>query len=138
MGAMPPRDLTRLAQAVKARRHQLGLARTKAAAEAGIAKDTWKRVEEANPVRSLNYAKIDHALGWATGSCDAIAEGGRPVRASDSDTAPNVVIADGVDRAAVVRQVVESASIGVTDLDAPQIRALSARIIEDLEAKGII
>lgn len=138
MGAMPPSDLTRLAQAVKAQRLQLGLARTKAADEAGMSKDTWKRVEEGNPVRSMNYAKIDRVLGWATGSCEIIAAGGNPVRAADSHVAPGVTIADGVDRALVVQQVVESASVGITDLDAPQIRALSARIIEDLGAKGII
>ncbi|MFE7485559.1 helix-turn-helix domain-containing protein [Streptomyces sp. NPDC057552] len=135
---MPPSDLTRLAQAVKARRLQLGLARTKAADDAGMSKDTWKRVEEGKPVRSMNYAKIDHALGWATGSCEVIAAGGNPIRADDSLVAPGVTLADGVDRALVVQQVIESASVGITDLDAPQIRALTARIVEDLEAKGII
>lgn len=135
---MPPRDLTRLAQAVKARRLQLGLARKKAADEVGMSKDTWQRVEEAKPVRALNYAKIDRVLGWATGTCEAVGDGGNPVLAEESGSVPGVTIADAAERDLTVQRVVESASIGVTDLSAPEIRVLSARIVEDLKKAGII
>ncbi|WP_326768798.1 helix-turn-helix transcriptional regulator [Streptomyces sp. NBC_01591] len=135
---MPPRDLTRLAQAVKARRLQLGLARKKAADEVGMSKDTWQRVEEAKPVRALNYAKIDRVLGWATGTCEAVGDGGDPVPAEESGSASGVTIADATERDLTVQRVVESASIGVTDLSASEIRALSARIVEDLKKAGVI
>ncbi|MFJ8923931.1 helix-turn-helix domain-containing protein [Streptomyces sp. NPDC102415] len=135
---MPPSDLTRLAQAVKARRLQLGLARKKAADEAGMSKDTWQRVEDAKPVRAMNYAKIDRVLGWATGSCELVTSGGEAVLAKESAAAPGVTVTDVSERTLTVQQVVESASIATTDLPASEIRALSARIIEDLKEKGLL
>jgi DNA-binding XRE family transcriptional regulator len=132
--------LSLLAQAVKERRFTLGLARTRAAELAGISKETWKRVEDGDPVREMNYAKIDQALGWAVGSCVAVKAGGSPTPVRRSDVDPSVVLADvsGTARDATVRRVVESASIGVTDLSAPEIRELSARIVGDLKREGII
>lgn len=135
---MSTRDLTRLAQAVLARRHQLGIARKKAAESVGMSKDTWKRVEEASPIRAMNYAKIDQVLGWATGSCDLIATGGDPVPADPSNTVGGVTVADVSGRASTAQRIVEGASIAVTNLSAPEIRALSARIVEDLQKEGVI
>lgn len=133
-------DLRALAEAVKGRRHALGFARLYAAKLAGMSKDTWKRVEEAQPVRELNYAKIDRILGWATGSCLSIKAGGSPTPAQQSQTDPAVTLASlpGSDRRTKALRVVESASIGVTDLSAPEIRELSARIIDDLTREGIL
>lgn len=76
---MATRDLDRLAKHVKAHRLELYTSRDAAAAAAGMTKDTWQRVEEGRPVRESSYAKVDRALGWATGSCVSIAEGGEPV-----------------------------------------------------------
>lgn len=139
-GHMSTDDLPRLADVVKTRRLALGLARKKAAAEAGIAPDTWKRVEVAEPVREMNYAKIDQVLGWAVGSCIAIKAGGSPTVAERSVANPSVTLADAAtnERGAKVRQVVESASIGTTGLTAPEIRELSERIVGDLKREGII
>lgn len=138
---MESRDLERLKNAVKARRLELGLARKKAAEDlAGISKDTWQRVEDAKQVRDMNYAKIDQTLGWAVGSCILIAEGGEAVLAEPSEADPTVTLAriTPAEREARIERTVQSATIAVTDLDAPAIRALSARIIEDLKADGII
>lgn len=138
---MSSRDLERLRQAVRERRLALRLARKKAAEDlAGISKDTWQRVEDGLPVRDMNYAKIDQALGWAVGSCILIAEGGEPIPAEPSEADPSVTLAriTPAEREAIAERRIQSATIAVTDLDAPTIRALSARIIEDLKADGII
>lgn len=76
---MATRDLRRLAARVKAHRLELYPSRLAAAKVAGISKDTWQRVEEAEGVREATYAKVDRALRWATGSSIAVAEGGEPV-----------------------------------------------------------
>lgn len=121
-----------------ARRHQLGLARKKAAESVGMSKDTWKRVEEGNPVRAMNYSRIDGVLGWAIGSCDLIASGGDPVPATESATVSGVTIADVTDRAAKAQRIVEGASVAVTNLPADEIRALTTRILKDLQKEGFI
>ena len=79
---MATRDLGRLAVRVKAHRHEQYASRDAAAAAAGVTRNAWKRVEEGQEVRELTYAKVDRALGWATGSCILIAEGGEPFLAS--------------------------------------------------------
>lgn len=133
-------DLSRLARAVKQRRLTLGLPRLKAANEAGISKDTWKRVEEALPVREMSYAAIDPVLGWAVGSCDNIRAGGSSTVVEESEVDPGVTlvtVSDSV-HGATVRRVVESATIAVTNLPASEIRKLTERIINDLRKSGII
>lgn len=58
----------------------------KRAAEAGgITKDTWQRIEEGQPARPTSYLGVERALGWAVGSCMAIAEGGEPVLVDAAD-----------------------------------------------------
>lgn len=132
-------DLPRLASAVKTRRLELGLPRLKAANEAGISKDTWKRVEEAAPVRELNYAKIDVVLGWATGSCIVILGGGHPIPVGPSATAPDVTIADTTDASRDARaKTVVSSLLGTTDLPDAEIKPLSDRIIDDLKRQGLL
>lgn len=134
-------DLGRLAHAVKGRRFALGLARTRAAELAGISKDTWKRVEEGAPVREMNYAKVDQALGWAVGSCVSIKAGGSPTVVEQSKADPAVTLADVSDasRGATARRVVESAFIAtLTDMPAREIRELSERIVGDLKREGVI
>ncbi|GKQ39508.1 hypothetical protein [Streptomyces sp. A012304] len=80
---MATRDLDRLAKRVKAHRHEQYSSRDAAAAAAGVTRNTWKRVEEGLEVRELTYAKVDRALGWVTGSCVLIAEGGEPFLAAE-------------------------------------------------------
>lgn len=132
--------LRALAEAVKGRRLALGLARKRAADQAGISKDTWRRVEEALPVRDMSYAAMDPVLGWAVGSCAAVKGGGSPTVAHPSVSDPKTTIADVTDatRGVAVKRIVESASIGTTDLSASEIRELAARIVDDLTREGII
>lgn len=80
---MATRDLDRLATRVKAHRHEQYPSRDAAATAAGVTRNTWKRVEEGLEVRELTYAKVDKALGWVTGSCVLIAEGGEPFLAAE-------------------------------------------------------
>jgi DNA-binding XRE family transcriptional regulator len=80
---MATRDLGRLATRVKAHRHEQYPSRDAAAAAAGVTRNTWKRVEEGLEVRELTYAKVDKALGWVTGSCILIADGGEPFLATE-------------------------------------------------------
>jgi hypothetical protein len=82
---MATRDLGRLAKSVKAHRLELYPSRLAAAQAAGISKDTWHKVEEGQDVRDSTYTKVDKALGWVTGSCMLIAEGGSPVLAGDME-----------------------------------------------------
>lgn len=81
---MATRDLARLATRVRAHRHEQYSSRDAAAAAAGVTRNTWKRVEEGQEVREQTYAKVDKALGWVTGSCILIAEGGAPFLAAES------------------------------------------------------
>ena len=132
-------DLPRLARAVKARRLALGLARLKAASEADISKDTWKRVEDGLPVRELSYAAIDPVLGWAVGSCDAIRAGGEPTIATRSAAAPEVVIADvEVSPREKARGIISQsfASTGMQPIG--DVKDMIDRIVDDLARKGVI
>jgi DNA-binding XRE family transcriptional regulator len=138
---MATRDLDRLAKNVKAHRMEYFASRKAAADTAGISKDTWQRVEEGAEVRESTYAKIDKALGWATGSCLAIAEGGNPVfvqpaaGGSSATAAPTYqrLTADAVRRAAfeAARAKMPAAPIG--DID-----AFSDELVEVLRRTGDI
>lgn len=137
-GHMSTGDLERLASAVRARRLALGLARKTAA---GVAPDTWKRIESGQRLRAMSYAKVDQALNWAVGSCEAILAGGEPTLIEPSQADPKTTLADVSDatRGAAVKRIVESASIATTDsLSAAEIRELAARVAEDLAREGII
>ncbi|MEW2578423.1 helix-turn-helix domain-containing protein [Streptomyces syringium] len=136
-----PQDLARLARYVTERRHELQLARTKAADAAGMSKDTWRRVETGQPVRDSKYAQIDRTLHWATGSCASVLEGGEPVTVEPSAAKAGVVISKVpvADLASEIQRAVESASIATTDnLSAAQIRALSAKVVDRLREQGVL
>lgn len=112
--------------------------RLAAAQAAGISKDTWQRVEEAEEVRESTYAKIDKALGWATGSCVTIAEGGNPVLVGEPDEGapaepPASITAAELRRAAfdAARTTLPAAPIG--DID-----AFSDELVEMLRKAGAI
>jgi hypothetical protein len=87
---MAPSDLPRLATLVKQRRLGLRLARKAAADAAGVSKDTWRRVEEGEPVREMSYAKIEPILKWTPGSCLAILAGGEPELLNEPSAGPEV------------------------------------------------
>jgi len=136
---MAPRDLDALAKAVKKRRIELGLAYKGAAKQAGIAPETWKRIETGLPVRELSYAKVDPVLQWAAGSCIAVMEGRSAIPVTPSETTPGVSISpvppEVLDAA---KDVVQLAAIATTSgLTADEIRALSEKVVRDLKEKGL-
>lgn len=115
---------------------ELFAARKAAADAAGISKDTWQRVEDGETVRESTYAKIDRALGWSTGSCVAVAEGGEPILADRSvitPDAPPPLPADAVRRAVfeAARAKLPLAAIG--DLD-----AFSDELVEVFRRVGMV
>lgn len=120
---------------------ELYTSRKAAADTASVSKDTWQRVEEGLDVRETTYVKIDKALGWASGSCLIVAEGGSPVfvesRSSDSSDssppAPQPLSADAVRRAAfeAARAKMPTAPIG--DID-----AFADELVEVLRRTGEI
>ncbi|MFI8962115.1 helix-turn-helix domain-containing protein [Streptomyces sp. NPDC053493] len=137
---MAPRDLDALAKAVKERRIELGLGYKSAAKEAGIAPDTWKRIETGLPVRELSYAKVDPVLQWAPGSCKAVLGGRSPVPVAPAEGAPGVSISPVPPEALeAAKGVVQLAAIATTNgLTSEQIRALSEKVIQDLQEKGYL
>lgn len=137
---MATRDLVRLGKRVKAHRHELYPSRVAAAkAAGGMSKDTWKRVEDGLEVREGTYAKIEKALGWASESCKAIADGGEPVLVDTSRAAspaappPAQLNAEELRRAAfeAARSKLQAASVG--DID-----AFSDELVEVLRRAGMV
>lgn len=136
---MATRDLGRLAKRVKAHRLELYPSRLAAATAAGISKDTWGRVERGLVVLEVKYAQIDRALGWASGSCIAIAEGGEPVLVDHPNgaaavaTQPPQIGAEALRRAAfeAARAKLPGAAIG--DID-----AFSDELVEVLRRAGAV
>ncbi|MFE7395670.1 hypothetical protein [Streptomyces sp. NPDC057557] len=138
---MAHQDPARLAKYVKDRRLELGIPRKKAAAEAGMSKDTWQRIEEADSVRLMSISKVDAVLGWASGSAVGILEGKEPITTKASENAPGVDISQrpAVDIEGRARDVIQLATIATTSgLTAEEIRELSDKAVRDLKANGLI
>ncbi|GHH29924.1 helix-turn-helix domain-containing protein [Streptomyces rubradiris] len=130
-------DLDRLAERVKMHRLEQYSSRDAAAAAAGISRNTWKRVEEGQEVYESTYVKVDKALGWATGSCIAIIEGGDPVFAdspttSSPDPAPGMTEKQARDMAwDTARATLPTAPVGELD-------AFVNELVENLRRAGIV
>lgn len=133
-------DLYRLATAVTTRRLQLNLSILRAASMANVSKDTWKRIERAEPVRHLTYDKVESALSWTVGSCRKIMDGGEATLLNDDIEAGVRITA--VPPAALegeIRDAVQGALIATADdLTVAQIREVNQRAIEILRARGIL
>ncbi|MGW7350883.1 hypothetical protein [Streptomyces sp. NPDC054784] len=135
------RDLERLAEHVKERRHELEKGTRDIAAAAGLARATVIRVEDGEAIRDLNYAKLDAALGWARGSCLLVAEGSEPVKLDEKELAPGRTAATvpQADLHGEVKESVALTALAVTDgLTAEEIRTLSEKVAEDLARRGVI
>ena len=73
-------DRTRLATFVKKRRRELGLSVRAAADRGGVARGTWTALEDGSRRTSdSNYAGVERALFWTTGSIEAILAGRKPI-----------------------------------------------------------
>ncbi|MFD0927245.1 hypothetical protein [Williamsia deligens] len=64
-----------MATAVVRRRLEKGLSKEAAATAAGISSITWKRVEDALPVRDIKLRSVEEALGWQQGTVERIGDG---------------------------------------------------------------
>ncbi|WP_405941593.1 helix-turn-helix domain-containing protein [Streptomyces sp. NBC_00207] len=129
------RDHDRLATQVRARRAELGLSRAALAERAGVSKGTCHRLEEGQPIRDINYAKIDAALGWAPGSCASIRDGGAPTPALGAEGLSLVKVPideEGIGDAFMIIAVKGS------DLPASKIRAMRDDLIEELKQRGML
>jgi DNA-binding XRE family transcriptional regulator len=131
-------DLDRLAKYVKAHRLELFASRKAAADVAGISKDTWQKVEEGAEVREVTYAKVERALGWATGSCIAIAEGGEPVLVSEAAGGSGALPASSGPLSAEVlrRAAFEAARAKMPGAPIGEIDAFSDELVEVLRKAG--
>lgn len=130
----------RLAALVGGRRMALGLPIAAVAEAAGLSKDTYKKVEAAQPIRDASYAKVDKALRLVPGSCrgvldgadalaDAAATGRDGLRVHALTVAPDTAVRDAVVSAAI-------ATSGT--LTAAEIRDLSQRVLEELKDRGLL
>lgn len=129
--------LERLAQRVKERRLELGLASEKAARSVGMSKDTWRRVERGESVRELTYARIEHVLQWAQGSCAAIRAGRESISIEEAGGGVLHEVPDALE--AEVRQAVTNATIAMmSSLTASEIRALNDQVVKELRGRGIL
>lgn len=133
-------DLQRLAERVKKRRLQLNLSVIRAADLAGLSKDTWKRVEEALPVRHITYDKVEVALRWTVGSCRKIVEGGEAVILDDAGAfGAQITPVPPEMLEAEIRDAVQGALIATADdLTAAKIRQVNERAIAVLRERGIL
>lgn len=81
----------RVAQAVRGRRHALGLTQAEVTAAGGPSKAVLYQLEHGKPkgYRDALVAGLEGILGWAPGSLAAVARGERPVELDDqSDGRP--------------------------------------------------
>ena len=73
-------DYQRLGDQVRDRRNAIGLKQHQAAERAGISLPVWGVVERAERTRyrKSTFRAVERALGWASGSVEAILAGGEP------------------------------------------------------------
>lgn len=137
---MATHDLDRLSGYVKKHRLELFTSRKAAADAAGISKDTWLRVESGLQVRESTYPKIDRALGWAAGSCVAIAEGGEPALAAHSDdgSPAEAPAAAPLDAETLKRAAFEAARAKLPNAPIGDLDAFSDELVEILRRGGSV
>lgn len=145
---MTTRDLPRLATFVARRRVELRLGIEPAARSVGMSKDTWKKVEglpeEAGPqpVRAATYARVDEALKWVMGSCEAIMEGGLPSEIESIGNGASMISVPQDDLGEEIQQAVHNAFLAAkdlsVDLSVSDVRKVNERIIEELIRRGIV
>lgn len=86
-GHMAARNSKRLAEAIEARRGELGITQAEFAERGGLALKTVSRLENGGTeARSTTLAAIDRAAGWKNGSAARILVGGEPEAEDTSGT----------------------------------------------------
>ena len=130
---MATRDLHRLAKYVRAHRLEQFSSRDAAATAAGVSKNTWKRVEEGEGVWEKTYAKIEKVLGWGTGSCLQIAEGGEPLLVGGT---PSTATAPRLSEDALRKAAYEAAMTKLPDASIGAVREFADELVEVLRRAG--
>lgn len=138
MTAPSPADRLRLAKLVIRRRRELGWHKVDAAKAAGLTHTTYMRVENAESVRDVTYAKIEAAFGWAPGACVAFLEGAEEVQlAGEVLEGTRFAPASGLDEMA--RKAVQDAVIAVLPATpAGDMIELSNKVVEMLRERGVV
>ncbi|MGW0032094.1 hypothetical protein ACWDXD_19990 [Streptomyces sp. NPDC003314] len=128
----------RLGRLVHARRMELDLSLRAAAESADIAVNTLRRVESGLPVRAVNYAKIDRALSWASGSSMAVLGGAHhPIEVEATPVDDGIMLASIHDED--LKGAVTNAVVAVADtLTAREIRDISERVLQELRQRGLL
>jgi transcriptional regulator with XRE-family HTH domain len=131
-------DLQRLAERIAARRKRLGLSVRRAAAAAGISKDTWTRLENAQSVWQSTYDAIEPVLGWTAGSCRKIIDGGEAAYLDEAEPGQITPVPPQV-LETEIRAAVQGALISSTDeLTTAQVREVNDKAIAALRDAGIL
>lgn len=128
----------RLARLVIQQRTKLGWHKAQAAEAAGLTITTYMRVEKAESVRDVTYAKVDRAFGWAPGASMAVLEGAREPQLAGEEV-EGVRIAPMAETAEGVRQAVQHVVIAtLPDTPAGKMAELSEGVLAELRKRGIL
>jgi transcriptional regulator with XRE-family HTH domain len=131
-------DYQRLAEVVRDRRLELGMTIAAVAEAASMSKDTYKRVEAAQPIRETNYVKIDKALHLAIGSCIDVLGGAEIVATALSGSEHQRRTLSVAPETAAKDAVVSAVIATNGSLTAAEISDLSQRIVEELKDRGVL
>lgn len=120
---------SRLGNLAAKRRDALGLTQAELGTRAGVATQTvWRFEQGGRPSRhSSSWSKIERALGWLSGSIDAILDGGEPVVGSYDGRFLRVQVDD---ENAFIHDLVRKITIEI-DPDAPQSRVIAAEAVAE-------
>ncbi|MFZ3494579.1 hypothetical protein ACODT5_15370 [Streptomyces sp. 5.8] len=137
--ATPDRDdRQRLARLVIQRRVKLGWHKVEAARAADLTHTTYMRVERADEVRDVTYAKIETAFGWAPGACMAVLEGAKEAQEA-GEIAHGVRYASDASLDDSARTAVRNAMIAtMPELPAGEMAKVSEAVLEELRRRGIV
>ncbi|WP_411130100.1 hypothetical protein [Streptomyces sp. x-19] len=129
--------LHRLADAARRRRIELDLNKIDVANSAGIAINTYMKIEDGKPLRDVTYGKIERALGWAPGSTREVLRGRQSTVVEHLTDGVVVSPVTEEELEADVAQAVTNAAIAVADtLSASDIRKLKQAVIDELRRSG--
>ncbi|OKK06450.1 hypothetical protein AMK26_10560 [Streptomyces sp. CB03234] len=138
MATTDPASRERLARLVRQRRISLGWHKAKAAEAAELTITTYMRVENGATVRDVTYAKIEKALGWAPGACQAVLEGAEEAQEAGEIVA-GVRIAEVADSREGVRKAVHNAIVAtMPEVPTGTMAKFSDAVFQELQRQGIV
>lgn len=91
VGDMNRTPAQRLGELVREQRERVGIYHiVDGATKAGVSRETWAKLERGDSVSRATYRKIEDALQWEHGSCEATLGGGEPTIREANTHAPAV------------------------------------------------